>query len=805
MLKNYLVIAWRSLLRNKVYTTINITGLAVGLCCCLLISLYIREELSYDRYHAHTTDIYRVLQSFREPGKGAKLPPPAPEDFQVWGCAPVGPALREYYPEVQRVTQFTSPITVLLEHGEKRFQESNITFADSNTFDIFSWKLLAGNPATALKELNGIVLTQSLARKYFGEEEAVGQMLRVDNNLQVTVTGVMEDIPANSHFSFDGFISMNTFRKIRPEIFGWWGYVDFYTYFLLPPGTDINRLEARTTDFVARNVEHAGESGWYTVTFEPLSDAYLHSKAGRQPGVTGSLSNIYVFGSVAVFILLIACINFMNLSTARSLERAKEVGVRKTVGALRRALVYQFLTESVILSFISALFAVILALAVRPLVQELSGKTLGGGEALRVALPWVALAASIIGLLAGSYPALVLSGFRPAAVLKGKFKASTSGVLLRKGLVVVQFSLSIALMAGTAVVLSQLDHMRSYDLGFEKDQMLVIDYGGDAEVNKNIEVIKNSLSQHPAVKAASASRAVPGTFFPNAHTVVENPSGEMQAAGPSLYEIDFDFIPTYGIKMAAGRAYSRSFLVDSTQTMLLNEAAARAYGYTNPADIIGKKFSQWGREGVVVGVVEDFHYQSLHRKVEPLALRLAPNESLNNITLKIEGGNYEKTIAELQAIWNTAVPHRPFLYTFLDQSFGQQYKADVQFTSLFGIFAGLTIFIACLGLFGLATYATEQRLKEIGIRKVLGASVAGIAGMLSSDFLKLVGVAMLIAIPMSWWAMTRWLESFPYRVALSWWMFALAGVLAIIIAIVTVSFKAIRAAMISPVRSLRSE
>ncbi|MBT1686312.1 ABC transporter permease [Dawidia soli] len=804
MLKNYFVIAWRSLLRNKVYTAINITGLAVGLCCCLLITLYIREELSYDRYHEHAPEIYRVLQSFRQPNKEAKLPPPAPEEYQVWGCAPVGPALQEYYPEVQHVTQFTSPNTFLLEHGDKRFQESNITFADSATFDIFSWKLLSGNPATALKELNGIVLTKSLAHKYFGEEEALGQVLRVDNSFQLTVTGVMEDIPANSHFSFDGFISMNTFRKFRPEIFGWWGYVDFYTYFRLPGGTDINKLEARIPDFVTRNVEN-GANGWYAMTFEPLSDAYLYSRAGRQPGVTGSLANVYIFGSVAVFILLIACINFMNLSTARSLERAKEVGVRKTVGALRSSLVSQFLTESVILSFISAVCALALALLVLPFVQELSGKTLGGSEALKHVLPWVLFAAGVIGLLAGCYPALVLSGFRPASVLKGKFKASTSGVLLRKGLVVVQFSLSIALMAGTAVVLSQLDHMQSHDLGFKQDQMLVIDYGGDSEVNKKIEAIKGALSRHPAVKAATASRAVPGNFFPNAHTVVEDPTGEMIAGGPSLYEIDFDFVPTYGIEMAAGRTYSRDFLVDSTQTMLLNEAAAKLYGYSNPADIIGKKFSQWGREGVVVGVVKDFHYQSLHRKVEPLALRLAPIESLNNITLKVEDGNFEKTIAELQAIWNTVVPQRPFLYTFLDQSFSRQYRADIQFTSIFSIFAGLTIFIACLGLFGLATYATEQRVKEIGIRKVLGASVAGIAGMLSSDFLRLVVVAMLIAVPASWWAMSRWLETFPYRVSLSWWMFALAGVLAIIIALVTVSVKAIRAARVSPVSSLRSE
>lgn len=804
MLRNYFKIAWRNLLRNKAYSAISITGLAVGVACCLLIALYVKDELSYDRYHKNINETYRVLHAFRNAKGNEKLPPPGPKEFQVWGNAPVGPALKAYFPEILKETQFTSPFTYLVQYGDKRFQEDNLLFADVMTLDVFSWKLLAGNPAEALKAPYSIVLTKSMARKYFGNDNPMGKALKMDNKLSFTVTGVMEDVPSNSHFSFNALMSMNTFRQLWPEIFNWWGYVDFYTYFVVPPHTNINALQARIPDFIERY--NPQRNGAYTIAFEPMADAYLRSAAGRQPGPTGSLQNVYIFALIGIFILMIACINFINLSTARSLERAKEVGVRKTVGAFQHGLICQFLTESVLISLIAEILATALVIVLLPLMRNISGKPLllSGQFSWEVVLALVA-APLVLGLLAGSYPAWVLARFKPVEVLKGKFGASHKGTTLRRGLVVLQFSLSIALIAGTSIVFLQLGHLRSHQLGFRQDQMLVIDYGGDEIVNNKIETIKSVFARQAAVQSVSASRAVPGDFFPNGTTFIETRSGEMQAYDPALYEIDFDFIPAFEMKMAAGRPYSRDFPVDTTQSLLLNEAAAKLYGYADPKEIIGKRFDQWGRKGQVIGVVKDFNYQSLHKKVEPLALRMAPSDALGKLSLRIKSDRLPQTIAELERTWKTLVPHRPFLYSFLDQSFNQQYQQDLRFGELFGAFAALTIFIACLGLFGLATYATEQRIKEIGIRKILGASIAGIVALLSSDFIKLVIIAMLIATPAAWWAMHEWLKGFAYRIDIHWWPFALAGLLAVVIALVTVSFQTVRAALMDPVRSLRSE
>lgn len=805
MLRNYFKIAWRSLLRNKAYSFINITGLAVGITCCVLISLYVKDELSYDRYHPNADNIYRVVHAYRNIQADEKLPPPAPEDYQVWGNAPIGPALAADFPQIKKLVQFTSPTDYLLEYRDKRFEERNIIFMDSSAFDIFGWKMLAGNPHTALQAPYSIVLTKSVAQKYFGDSNPVGQAMRVDNRTSVTVTGVMEDVPSNSQFTFNGLMSMNTFRQFRKEVFGWWGYVDFYTYFLLDPQTDIKSLERQAGSFVKRHLPD-WKDGSYNIAFERFTGAYLHSRAGRQPGVTGSLSNVYIFSMIAVFILFIACINFMNLATARSMERAKEVGVRKAVGAYQQGLISQFLTESVVISLVATLLATgLIFLALSPL-RNITGKPFPYADLLSwQALPVLIITPLAVGMLAGSYPAWVLARFKPAIVLKGKFESSGKGVILRKGLVVLQFTLSIALIACTVIVFTQLNHLRKHGLGFRQEQMLVIDNGGDQEVNKRMEVIKDAFRRKPAVLMASASRAVPGDFFPNATTFIESRSGDMQHYDPALYEIDFDFIPAYEIKMAAGRAYSRDFPADAEQSLIVNEAAAKLWGYSDPSDMVGKRFDQWGRKGTVIGVVKDFNYQSLHHKVEPLALRMAPPEVINRITLRIKGDHVSQTIRELERTWYELVPYRPFQYSFLDQAFNRQYQQDERFGKVFTIFAFLTIFIACLGLFGLATYATEQRIKEIGIRKVLGASVTNIVSLLSTSFVKLVAIAFLIATPIAWWGMHQWLQGFAYQVGIQWWVFALSGALAVMIAMLTVSYQAVRAAVMNPIRSLRSE
>lgn len=805
MITSYLKIAWRSLNRNKIYSLINITGLTVGITCCILITLYVKDELSYDRYNEHYDEVYRVLHAYRKTADFKPLPAPAPEEYQVWGNAPVAPALKADFPEITKMTQFTSPLTLLLQYGDKHFQESKLTFADSSIFEIFDWKFIYGDRTTALKTLNGIVLSKSTAEKYFGRTNPIGKILKGDDDMVLTVTGVMEDIPSNSHLSFDGIVSMTSFSQRGPEVFNEWGYIDFYTYFMVPPHTNMNKLTARLPAFAKRHYPY-GQDMDYKIAFEPLKNAYLHSAAVRQPGVTGSISNVYIFSLIAVFILFIACINFINLSTARSMERAKEIGVRKAVGALQEGLIFQYLTEAVLIAWFATVLAVIAAIVLLPVVGEVAGKHLHLSALAKWNMILILLFAPLlVGIPAGIYPAWVLARFKPALVLKGKFVSSGKGIQLRKGLVVFQFSLSIALIACTAIVFSQLNHLRSHSLGFRQDQMLIIDYGGDSQVNRKIEAVKNALAENPGVQAISASRAVPGEFFPNAGTTIQGSNGEMQSFSPAIYEIDFEFLPAYEIKMAAGRAYSHDFPADTEHSMIINEAAAKMYGYSNPEGIIGKPFDQWGRKGTVVGVVKDFNYQSLHNKVEPLTLRMAQFYSLNRLSLRVKSENLHKTIAQLERTWNTLAPQRPFKYSFLDQSFNEQYQQDLRFGEIFIIFGSLTIFIACLGLFGLATYSTEKRLKEIGIRKILGASVSNIVGLLSGDFVKLVLVAIVIATPLAWWTMNKWLNDFAYRVDIHWYIFLFAGLAAVVIALLTVGFLALRAATKNPVRSLRAE
>ena len=802
MFKHFIKIAYRNLLRRKIYSIINITGLAVGMACCLLITYYVQHELSFDRYHSNFDSIYRVTHSFRNSQEGEKLPPPTPEQFQVWGCAPVGPALANDFPSIDKVVQFSSPIDLLLQNGSVRIQENNLLFIDSTAFEVFSWKMLAGNPLTALDAPNSIVLTKSIAEKYFGRENAVGKNLKVNNNDLFVVTGVMEDVPSNSHFNFAGLISMTTFRKWRAEIFDWWGYVDFYTYFTLKPNVNIASLNADIPNFLKR---HNTDKN-YVIKFEPLKDAYLHSVATRQPGATGSLTNIYIFALIAFFILVIACINFMNLSTARSMERAKEVGVRKVLGALHSGLVRQFLSESVLIALVAAFIAVLIAHFSLPLIGDLSGKDFSAVQLFSwQMLVWVIIFTVITGLFAGIYPAWFLSRFKTMLVLKGVFYSTGKGIALRQMLVIFQFTLSMGLIAGTGIIFSQLNHLRSHDLGFKKDQMMVIDFGADNTIQNKIETVKRALADHPAVTSVAASRAVPGEFLPNAYTEIQSPDEQMKNNSPLIYEIDFDFIPNFKIPLVAGRAYSREFPADSAKSMVINEAAARLYGYADPADAVGKNFSQWGREGTIIGVVKDFNFRSLHLPVEPLTLRYGYPWSLGRISLLLKSENIQNTISELKKIWDREAPQRPFLYSFLDESFTRQYEADSHFGKIFSLFSFLAIIIACLGLFGLATFTAEQRTKEIGIRKVLGSSVAGIVTLISKDFIRLVVIAIVIAIPVTWWAMNQWLNDFAYRVKIGPGIFLIASVIAIFIALATISWQSLKAALANPVHSLRNE
>lgn len=798
MLRHFFQIAWRQLLKRKFYSLINITGLAIGMLCCIVITLYIKHELSYDQYHVNRDRIYRVVQTFRDVQSA-----PLPQDYQVWGCAPVGPALQADFPQIEKVVRFMSPLSVLMQRGDKRFQQDNLLFMDSTAFDVFSWKMLQGNPHTALIAAGSIVLTQSVARKLFGNANPVGQSILVDNAANFNVTGVMEDVPANSQFTFNGLVSMATARSMEASVFDNWGYVDFYTYILLKKNTDIRSLQAQASAFVNK---HNSQDKGYSISFEKMTDAYLHSVAGRQPGPTGSMLDVSLFSCIAVFILLIACINFMNLSTARSLERAKEVGVRKVLGVKPSSLMWQFLFESLLLSLAALAIAILLAQPGLSLIGRLSGKEFTDTRFLTFShLLDMTGFAILVGLLAGIYPAWFLSGFKPIAVLKGKFKPSGEGVSLRKALVVFQFSMSIALIAATAIVYTQLRYVDRHEVGFKKDQMVIVDFEGDDKVEKQINSVKQALADNPGVVSVAASRAVPGEFLPNAGTQIQGPDGRMINQIPLIYEIDFDFIPTYGIQLVAGRNYSRDYPSDSAQSMVINEAAARLFGYAHPADAIGKKFAQWGRTGNIIGVVKDFNFRSLHQAVEPLTLRYGYPDVLNYISVSIKGDNTSATLAGLKRTWDKIAPQRPFIYHFLDDSFGKQYEADRHFGNLFTIFSLLAIGIACLGLFGLSTFMAQQRVKEIGIRKVLGSSVTGIVVLLSKDFIKLVLLAAAFAVPLCWWAMNTWLQGFAYRITLGPVVFIEAAVIALAVAILTISWQAVKAGLANPVRSLRNE
>lgn len=801
MIKNNVKIGMRSILRNKVFSILNVTGLSVGLASCLLILIYVKNELSYDTYNINYDRTYRVIQHFGGRGADLKNEVLPTSEYQVWGNAPVAPALQEFYPEIESVFRFTHGFNWLVEYKGDLYQEKNVVFGDSTFYKVFSWDWIAGNAETALVRPFTIILSKKLAEKYFGNENPVGESLLMDGEDLYEVTGVY-DIPSNSHFRVDAIMSMSTFKGFRPQIFENWGYVDFYTYFTLNGQADIYDLSQKIPDFL--DTYYKSDYG-YTLRFEALKDAYLNSDAGRQPGPVGSKSNIYLFISVAIFILLIACINFINISTARSIDRAKEVAVRKTLGSLRSPLISQFLIESVLITFFATVIAVLLVLFGHSYLEILTGKQLIIDWLLSpINLLIGGLLVLVLGVLAGIYPAFILSNYRPQ-VLRGSFKNSSKGIWLRKSLVVLQFALSIMLLAGTAIVYQQLEYIRDYDKGFESEQVLVIDYGGDAKVKQNLQFIKSELMKHNAVESVSLSRATPGDFFPNAGTTIEAPTGEMVNKVPYIYEIDEDFVPTYNMNIIAGRNFSKDFPTDTTTALLVNESAARFYGYSNPEDIVGKNFSQWGREGKVIGVVEDFNYVSLHNEVEPLTLRYSIWWATEKFSVRLKSRDLGGVLTELEALWKDAVPYYPFNSYFNDISFNDQYEADERFGMIFYSFSILAIFVACLGLFGLTIYTSNQRAKEIGIRKVLGASVQRIVSILSLDFIKLFGIALLLAIPLSYWIMSNWLGSFAYQTSISWQVFVFAAIITLVVSLLTMSFKTVSAAMSNPTKILKDE
>jgi putative ABC transport system permease protein len=793
MIKNYFKIALRKLWKHKVFSFINIMGLAVGMTACFLIYLYVHFETSYDAFNTKANRIYRIITDIK-----------TPSDLLQWSStsAPMAINMQKDFPEVESAVRISGQ-SFLIRKDDKKFQEENSIMADSSLFNIFDFPLVYGDKNTALKEPMSIVLSQTAAKKYFGNTNPVGQnVLLTGAAINATITGVMKDIPENSQIKADMIVSMSSQKQINGQSAdSQWASFNLVSYLLLKPGVNAKALAAKFPAFIdshtGKQLKDAQMS--FTLFLEPLRDVYLRST--RDGSKTGNINNVYIFSIIAAFILLIACINFINLTTARSAERAKEVGIRKVVGAVRFQLARQFMGESVVICFMAFIIAVLLCPLLLPLFNQLAGKQVSTPFFYHplyiVNLFFIAIG---IGIIAGFYPALVLSSFKPVSVLKGRFATGTKGILLRKGLVIFQFTISTILIIGTVIVNTQLRYMRSQDLGFNKDQTIVIDTNQD----KNKDAFKESLSSVPGVLSTSFSSTVPGSGNSTAYSKLQNKDGDMQTASLDIYFVDFNYIDQYKMKVIAGRNFSKQFGTDTTEAMVINESTAKLLGYSSPQQALGKNFDQWGRKGKIIGVVKDFHYQALQEPIKPLTLRIEPG-GYQLLSIKVGTANLPSTIKAIESKWNQIIPNRPFDYSFLDESFDKQYRAEDRFGNLFFNFAILAIFISCLGLLGLASYSTLQRTREIGVRKVLGASVSNIINLLSIEFLKLVLVAFVIASPIAWLFMNKWLGDFAYRTYLSWWMFALAGIAAIVIAFGTISFQAIKAAIANPVKSLRTE
>jgi putative ABC transport system permease protein len=797
MFKNYFKIAFRNLWKHRAFSFINIMGLTVGMTACFLIFLYVRFELSYDSFHEKGDRIYRVVADIKTPTEVIKSGVPA------WA---IPPHLASEFPEVESYVRIMSQ-PLLVRNGNIKFQEDNLTIADSAFFHVFSFPMLHGDPKTALNEPFSVVLTQTTARKYFGSANPIGKTLLVSGQgFPIKVTGVMADISENSQIKADMVVSMSTIsRKLNPGIDDQWSNYGPSGYLLLKPGVNAKTFESKLPDFIKRRDgdDEKKSQMFATLFLEPLKSVYLHSTRsnGFITSSSGNINNVYIFSIVAIFILLIACINFINLTTARSVERAKEVGIRKVVGAMRPQLARQFIGESILICLIAFVFMIGLSSLLLSSFNHLAGKTISTGifENGYYVL-WLFLAAIGIGLLAGIYPALVLSSFRPVVVLKGRFATGARGILLRKSLVVTQFTISIGFIIATLIVNDQLNYMRRQDLGFSKDQVMVFNLDGDPAR----DAFKQAVMGLPGIKATAMSSSVPGGGNPAAYSEIQNKKGEMQVANLDLYFVDWDYIDLFKIKMAAGRAFDRNFQSDTTHAMILNESAVKLFGYSSPQQAIGRKFKQWGREGTIVGVMKDFHFQSLQQDIKPLSMRIEPNGS-QLVSINIASANLPKTIAAIESKWKTLVPTKPFSYFFMDEYFDKQYRGEERFGTLFLNFSILAIFISCLGLLGLASYSTIQRTKEIGIRKAMGASVTNIVNLLSKDFLILVFISFFIAAPIAYLFMHKWLKDFAYRTTITGWEFAVACLLALMIALITISFQAIRSAVANPVKSLRTE
>jgi putative ABC transport system permease protein len=803
MIKNYIKIAIRNIIKHKGFSTINIAGLAIGIACSILILVFVTHELSYDSFHEKADRIYRI--AVRASIGDTKI-------NQTYSSSETFRKLLEDFPEIEMGVKFLNLGKTPIVLGEKTFFESQFFAVDATFFDVFTFPLIQGDPKTVLQNPNSMVISKDAALKYFGSTDAVGKILRADfsygpGSVDFEVTGVSENVPANSHFHYDLLASSATFPTYINDT-GWTSN-NFITYVVLKEGTTQKWFNEQLKEFTRKHMGAEQFDAWvakgnfWEYFLQPLTKIHLTSDLNGEFEANGNETYVYIFSVLSVIVLLIACINFMNLSTAKSSLRAKEVGMRKVVGSGRRRLVLQFLSESVLLSYVALAIGVVLVIFLLPLSKNLIGRQIEFQffNSMSTVLLLLALGL-IVGIISGSYPAFFLSSFKPIAALKGNKTSGKSGSLLRNSLVIIQFTISIFLIIGTLVVNQQLKFFQNKKLGFDKEQVLVIQNPG-ALGNKTIP-FKEELRKYSSITNVSGSTTLPGQSFSNIGFGAE---GVDENFTLNLCICDYDFLDTLKLELAQGRFFSRDFTTDS-HAAVLNEKAVELLGWDNP---IGKKINNWSRNRgnfVVIGVIKDYHYESLHQEIRPQALFLSTGYYTrveSYISARLNTEHISETISRIEDTWKTFAPQVPFQYSFLDKDYDNLYINEKQTRKLFSMFSFLAIFIACLGLFGLASFIADQKTKEIGIRKVLGASVPKIVKNLNKSFLKWVLIANVIAWPIAWFGMNRWLDNFAYRISLSWWMFVLAAVLAVVIAFITVSFQTVKAALKNPIDSLRYE
>ena len=811
MIRNYFTVALRHLNRQKGYSFINVMSLALGIACCLLILLYIRDELSYDRFHDKADRIYRVTAEHRQGNQVSQN-----ADVLI----PIAKFIRADFPEVEDMVRFVPPGNAwMVKYGDKGFYERAFYLADSSVFNVFNVPLLTGNPRTALDGNDKVVLSESIARKYFGDENPMGKILDAEGSFHLEVTGVMEDLPANSHLGFDilaSFRIQEAYLEVPIDEFGW---RVSYSYLLLREGSDPAELEAKLPAFVEKYLgdRYRNEEESLTLKLQPLTDIHLHSHLEREITPNSDIAYIWLFTAIAVFIIVIACINFMNLATARSAGRAREIGLRKVFGAGRGQVMRQFISESMIMSGLAVCLALVFAVVSLPWFNLLTGKSMAlDGDTIWFALGAVVVIGIAVGFAAGSYPALYLSGLAPIQTLKGSLGTGTSNAGMRRILVVGQFAISIALIICTGVVFNQVEYIRAKNMGLNTDQVVAIPLTF-TPVMETSPVFKARIKESPHVVKATLAYILPG----HKNAVIPLAVSRPEDSSASKYEMhaawtDEDYIDIFEIDLIAGRYFDRVFPGDWIRTgaVVMNEAAVARLGFDSAEDAVGEtilwlhelrhgyeKDDRVPRE--VVGVMKDFHYRSLHEPIEPLVL--FPDNEGGHALIKIDSENLMEGIAFIEEAWKEVNPDFAFEYFFVEDTFARLYASEQRFGRIFVSFAALAVIIACLGLVGLSSFTAERRRKEIGVRKVLGASTPNLFGMMSSEFVRLVIVANVLAWPIAYAAMNNWLDGFAYRVELGWTTFILAGFLAMAIALLTVGFQAVRAATANPVESLRTE